>query len=126
MKLSELDPKLVGTLDDGALWFDCPFPACQANPAGVHRVRVAISSAPYHERDPRPGEPNHDNRGMPAPDYAGPPLPPLRKVKVWQALGNFSDSLTIQPSIDIIEADAQGNKIRTLCWHGFITNGEIR
>jgi len=106
VKLTDLDPKLKGSLQDGVLDFDCPFPACQA--AGPHRVRVAISAAAFHERAPRPGE------------YPG----KNGKVKVWQASGSFPDTLSIQPSIDIIESDAQGNKIRTLCWHGFITNGQ--
>lgn len=102
IRLSALHPHLHGTLADGALYFDCPFQGCS------HSIRVAVSSKPFHERAPRAGE------------YAG----KNGQIKVWQASGVFPETLTIQPSIDIIEADEQGNKIRTLCWHGHITNGE--
>jgi hypothetical protein len=109
MMLRDLSPELVGTIADGVLYFDCPFPACRQSPHGPHSVRVPISSAPSHERSPRPGEPAQSNG----------------KVKVWQASGAFPDTLTITPSIDLILADKNGNKIRTLCWHGFITNGAV-
>lgn len=122
MRLSELNPQLRGTLAAGTLRFDCPFPACNKG----HRIVVAISDQPYHERQPIAGlDSGHDNRGAPAPDYSGPPLPPLRKVKVWQASGTFPDTLTLAPSIDVIEADEQGNKKRTICWHGFVRNGDV-
>jgi hypothetical protein len=109
-RLADLDPVLKGTVEDGFLRFDCPHPGCS------HQVGVHISSAPYHKRPLRPNEMgwvDHPSRGA----------PPI--VKVWQASGEFPDSLTLRPSIDIIEADEEGNKIRTLCWHGFITNGAI-
>jgi hypothetical protein len=104
VRLTELDPKLVGSLEDGVVTFDCPFPACQAK--GPHRVRVPVSSAPFHKRDPRPGEHGSKNDG---------------KVRVWQASGSFPDSLTLVPSINIVDDDD-----KTICWHGHITNGEAR
>ena len=107
MRLRELNADLVGTVADGVLYFDCPFPACRAAPSGPHSIRVPISSAPFHERAPRANEPT-DRRG---------------RVKVWQASGEFPDTLTIKPSIDIIDEDGKGNKVRTRCWHGFVTNG---
>lgn len=100
MRLRDLEPTLHGTVDDGVVWFLCPHPGCD------HHVRICISAAPFHERPPR-----EEGRAKPE--------------KVWQASGEFPDSLTLQPSVDIIEADEQGNKIRTLCWHGFVTNGEV-
>ena len=102
MKLRDLNPHLKGRIADGVLSFDCPHPGC------AHRVRVEISHAPYHERAPHIGEARA-----------------VKAVKVWQATGKFPDTLSLLPSIDIIEADEQGNKIRTLCWHGFVTNGEV-
>lgn len=105
MRLTELDAELSGTLADGYLWFMCPFPGCS------HGIRLPISSAPFHERDPR-GE--HDY-----------PRARNGKVKVWQASGEFPESLTIQPSVDICEMNEAGEKIRTICWHGHITNGAI-
>jgi hypothetical protein len=104
MRLRDLDPHLNGTVSDGVLSFNCPHPGCE------HSVRVSISSAPYHERPPRGTMEMMQKNGM---------------VKVWQASGEFPDSLSLAPSIDIIEADAHGNKIRTLCWHGFVTNGDV-
>src|SRR6266404_3775452 len=99
MRLTALDPELDGTLADGALWLDCPFPACQAT--GPHRVLVPVSSAPFHERDPRQG------------DHPG-AIRRNGKVKVWQASGMFPDSVTIQPSVNIVSEETG----QTLCWHG--------
>ena len=107
MKLAELEPELVGTVADGLLSFDCPHPSCNRG----HRVRVSISAAAFHERPARSQAEMAGRTG---------------KVKVWQATGVFPDSLTLSPSIDIIEANEKGEKIRTLCWHGFITNGDAR
>lgn len=100
-RLRDLDPELFGAVEEGKLYLDCPFPACERG----HRVCVMVSSKPYHER---PSE--HD---------------PKRVVKVWQASGEFPDTLTLTPSVDLIEADENGKKIRTLCWHGHITNGAV-
>lgn len=108
-RLADLDPVLKGTVEDGFLRFDCPHPGC------THQVGVYISAAPFHTRELREHERVFEN-----------PAGPIPKVKVWQASGEFPDTLTLQPSIDLIEADEDGNKIRTLCWHGFITDGEIR
>jgi hypothetical protein len=104
MRLVDLEPELSGTLADGVLWFDCPFPACQQR--GAHRVAVAVSAAAFHEREPRPNELGIIDRKT-------------GKVKVWQASGEFPDSVTLQPSVNIVD-DAG----KTLCWHGHITNGE--
>lgn len=46
-------------------------------------------------------------------------------MKVWQSSGSFPDSLTLNPSIDLIEANAAGQKVRTICWHGWIKNGDV-
>jgi hypothetical protein len=104
MMLRDLRPELVGTIADGVLYFDCPFPACQQSPHGPHSVRVAISAAPFHERQPRPTE--HGNKDG--------------KVKVWQASGVFPDTLTLAPSVNLVDDEGQ-----TICWHGFITNGAV-
>lgn len=103
MRLAALDPELSGSLVDGILKFDCPFAACQAR--GPHRIWVAVSSAPYHEREPRAGEAAVVSRNG--------------KVKVWQATGEFPETVSLQPSVNLV--DDQGN---TTCWHGFVTNGE--
>ena len=41
MKLADLDPKLQGTLDDGFVIFDCPFPG------HTHRQYVKVHRAPF-------------------------------------------------------------------------------
>jgi hypothetical protein len=38
-------------------------------------------------------------------------------VKHWQASGEFPDTLSLAPSVDASQVG---------CWHGFITNGEVR
>ena len=91
-------------MEDGTIWFLCPHAGCS------HTIRIPISSKPFHERAPRNAHEHSNGIGV---------------VKVWQASGQFPDTLTLSPSIDIIEADAKGNKIRTLCWHGHIQNGQI-
>lgn len=102
MKMSDLIPGLEGSLDDGAIWFQCPFPRCQATTQ--HRIRLAVSSQPAHERDPQKGE---------VPGKNG-------KVKVWQASGDWPDGLTLSPSVNIVDDNGA-----TLCWHGTIANGEV-
>jgi cell division transport system permease protein len=42
-----------------------------------------------------------------------------------QAKRFSTETVTLAPSVDIIEADAEGNKIRTLCWHGWVQNGTV-
>lgn len=37
--------------------------------------------------------------------------------KVWAATGTFPDSVSLYPSVDASKAG---------CWHGYITNGEVR
>jgi hypothetical protein len=105
VKLSELDPKLNGTVRKGVLTHDCP--VCKD-----HRVRTPISEKPFHEVSYSPKQ--FWKNGA------------ERMQKIWQASGKFPDTLSLSPSIDIIEADENGNKIRTLCWHGFIQNGDVR
>lgn len=102
-RLTALDAKLIGSVADGYLSFDCPHPGCG------HGLRVPISAAPFHEREPR-GE--HDY-----------PRAKNGKVKVWQATGEFPETLSLQPSVHIAETDDQGNVIRTICWHGHVTDG---
>lgn len=105
MRLADLDSRLVGSLQDGRLYFDCPFPACQAK--GPHRVVVTVSAAPYHERDPRTNEAQFADRKS-------------GKVKVWQAAGEYPQTVTLSPSVHLVDDNGQ-----TTCWHGFITNGEV-
>jgi hypothetical protein len=90
---------LKGTIEDGVVWLDCPHPGCE------HRLALRVTTG--------------------APHWIQRPESPGRKEYVWQASGSFPETLTLAPSVDVIEADAQGNKIRTRCWHGFITNGEV-
>src|SRR5258708_37672390 len=104
MMLSELSPRLIGRLEDGILWFDCPWHG--HSPQQQHRVRVAISREPYHVRAPREAD---------IPDRDG-------KVKVWQgSAGGFPATLTLVPRINIVKESGG-----PLCWHGHITQGEIR
>lgn len=44
-------------------------------------------------------------------------LPPAQDEKLWSRTGDTFEELTITPSID---ASKHG------CWHGFITNGEVK
>lgn len=104
MKLSELDPVLKGSPVKGQLHFDCPHPGCH------HRIVIQVSDQPYHEYPLNPEAVE----------------PPPTIIKVWQASGEFPDSLTITPSIDIVEVNEKGEKIKTACWHGHIINGEIK
>lgn len=113
MRLSELRPELQGTTADGWLMFDCPFPACERK----HKIRVAISAAPFHNRSYRREE---VHSAVPA-EYDE----KYGKVKVWQASGQFPDTLTLAPSVDVVELNEQGQKVRTICWHGHIQNGEV-
>jgi hypothetical protein len=107
MRLSDLDPKLVGTVEKGVLRFDCPLgTACPLGGGGVHAIRVHIHSAPFAEVD---GE------------------------KHWQASGIYPDGLTLVPSINeyALELDGEGKpvqpeRIAIQGWHGFITNGDAR
>lgn len=98
-RLADLEPSLKGTLEDGKLWLRCPYPTCD------HMLCLRVSSQAAH--------------WIQCQDSPG------RREYVWQASGSFPDTLTLQPSVDVIEADAQGNKIRTLCWHGFISSGGV-
>lgn len=98
-RLTDLNPELVGAVSEGKLYFDCPFPGCN------HTVCVMISAQPFHERPSQhPGQ---------------------RSVKYWQASGSFPESLTLQPSIDLVEVNEAGQKIRTICWHGHIRDGNV-
>ena len=104
-KLRDLHPKLEGTIESGVLIHDCPVDG------NAHRIRTPVSSQPFHEEDHDPPEfwPN----GKP------------RRKKIWQATGEFPDTLTLSPSINIVEVDPDtGEAKRTLCWHGFVKNGE--
>lgn len=107
MRLSELDPELTGTLEDGAVWHDCP--VCKGGAS--HRVRTPVTRQPFHEVSYDP--PQFWKNGT------------ERKRKFWQASGEFPDTLSLQPSINIVEVNEEtGAVIATRCWHGFITNGE--
>lgn len=86
MRLTDLAPKLEGTLDDGHLRFDCPYPGHD------HCLRVRVHRAPFAVVE---GE------------------------NTWQASGEYPDTLTLTPSIN---ADTPEHP----CWHGFITNGDVR
>lgn len=98
-RLADLHPSLVGSVSEGKIYFDCPFPGCE------HMVSVMISAQPFHERPSQ-----HDGQ---------------RPVKYWQASGSFPESLTLSPSIDLVEVNEKGQKIRTLCWHGHIKDGNV-
>lgn len=106
MRLSDLNPEIDGT--QGAirvLVHDCP--VCR-----THKVRTPISEQPYHEESYSPKA--FWGNGT------------ERKRKIWQASGEFPETLTLSPSIDLVEIDPNtGAKVRTLCWHGFIANGEV-
>jgi hypothetical protein len=96
MRLSDLDPQLVGTLEGGRLHFTCPFPGHR------HGIVIYVHREPYGEKVPDPalcgcGEPH----------------------RFWQAIGEFPDTLTLVPSIN---ADSPEYR----CWHGFITNGDAQ
>lgn len=43
---------------------------------------------------------------------------------LWDRKGDTFDTLTLGPSVDASGARHYDN-IKTPCWHGFITNGEI-
>lgn len=103
VRLTELHAELVGMVAEGMLLLDCPFPTC------THSLRIPISAEAFHEREPRSNS-----------DY---PRGKNGKVKVWQASGEFPETLTVTPSIHIAETDDQGNVIRTICWHGWIREG---
>lgn len=103
MRLTNLEPCIHGTVADGIMDFLCPFPKSDDHPR--HRIRIAISAAPYHERDPRDANDAMQKNG---------------KVRVWQASGEFPESLTLQPSVNVVD-----DKGVTLCWHGHITAGAV-
>lgn len=105
MKLSELDARLHGTLTDGHINFMCPHPGCS------HMVHVPVSAAPAFNRPLVPEQRTPGGK--------------IKTEHVWQASGEFPETVTLAPSVDIIEADAEGNKIRTLCWHGWVQNGTV-
>lgn len=105
MRLAELDPRLSGTESKGVLMHRCP--VCK-----THYVRTPISDQPFHEESYSPKKFWENGSEM--------------TRKVWQASGEFPDTLTLSPSIDLVEVDPNtGQKIRTLCWHGHIQNGEV-
>ena len=110
MKLADLNPRLKGSLADGVVIFDCPHPGCD------HQVRVCVSAGPYHERPKTADEMKFFTPGDPSFELT---------VKIWQASGEFPDTLTLTPSIDIVEKDEKGKVIGTRCWHGHVTNGAI-
>lgn len=49
-------------------------------------------------------------------------LPPAEDKFLWQRSGDTFESITLTPSVDA--SHAQGE--RTGCWHGHITNGEVK
>lgn len=113
-KLIDLEVELLDYTNEngvgrGILKYLCP--VCINNPIlGMrHSIRTPITSLPAHEVPYDP--PWFYKNGTEAKKY------------VWQAKGEFPN-LTLTPSINIVEKDENGNTIRTLCWHGFIVNGE--
>lgn len=110
MKLTELDASLKESHNgEHVATFQCP--VCVST--NGHYVRVRLSPQPFHERDPLPQDQSGD-------------VSRNGKVKVWQMSGVFPATFSIMPSIDLIDVDGKGNKIRTSCWHGFVTNGEAK
>jgi hypothetical protein len=105
VKLTELNPELEGTVESGVLKHDCP--VCR-----IHKVVTPISSAPFHEVSYEPQR--FWKNGTES------------KKKIWQATGSFPDTLTLSPSINIVEVNLEnGEVIKTVCWHGHIQNGEV-
>lgn len=108
MRLSELHAEMTGTLEDGAVWHDCP--VCKGDAS--HRVRTPVTRQPFHELSYDP--PQHWGNGT------------ERKRKFWQATGEFPETLTLSPSINIVEVDEEtGAVLGTRCWHGHIQNGAV-
>lgn len=108
MRLSELNPELDGTLEAGAVWHDCP--VCKGDAA--HRVRTPVTRRPFHEVSYDP--PEFWKNGA------------ERKRKFWQASGEFPETLSLSPSINIVEVNPDtGQVIKTRCWHGHISNGNV-
>lgn len=109
MRLSDLAPKLAGTVEKGVLRFRCPLGAACPFSYGdgtPHWIRVHIHAAPFAEIDGN---------------------------KHWQASGVYPDGLTLAPSINeySLELDGEGKpvepqRIAIQGWHGFITAGEVR
>jgi hypothetical protein len=105
VRLRDLNPELSGTVRKGVLTHDCP--VCK-----THRVRTPISNQPFHEESYSPKKFWENGAEM--------------TRKIWHATGVFPDTLTLSPSINLVEVDpSTGQAIRTLCWHGFIQNGAI-
>lgn len=50
---------------------------------------------------------------------------PVTRNHLWQRTGETFETLTLTPSIDYTKYD-NGTVRDPSCWHGFITNGEIR
>lgn len=44
---------------------------------------------------------------------------------LWQRSGETLETLTLGPSIDASGHQCGTDDIKTPCWHGFITNGEV-
>lgn len=93
MRLTDLEPKLVGTVERGVLTFFCPYPG------HGHKLRVPLTGGPAGEID---------------------------GVRHWHAEGTFPDTLTLTPSIDA-DGPSRRRKLNPgPCWHGFVTDGEVR
>ena len=50
---------------------------------------------------------------------------PVKRNHLWQRTGDTFETLTLTPSVDYTKYD-NGTVRDPTCWHGFITNGEIR
>ncbi|HKC40600.1 MAG TPA: DUF6527 family protein [Gemmatimonadales bacterium] len=51
--------------------------------------------------------------------------PETGRRHLWQRTGETYETLTLQPSVDYTRLD-NGEMRDPTCWHGFITNGEVR
>lgn len=100
MRLADLKPKLLGTLEAGVVVFDCPSGA-------KHRLRI------------------HVRRG-PAGDGPRLDAEPAATVRYWQATGEFPESLTLSPSVNEQHVDPETGSVVHQCWHGHIRDGAVQ
>lgn len=97
VRLSELNPKLKGTLRKGVLSFDCP----------VHGEEGQIQVSFTEDFKIR----TNDDGTVVADEYA---RHVIDGTVHWGAVGEFPETLSVQPGVGVA-----GH------WHGFITDGWV-
>lgn len=98
MRLTELNPEWYGWHGTGGrIGVSLDCPACKDNKA--HRVFVPFAN-------PVEGKPEQRNH-------------------LWTRTGETFETLSLSPSVDYTKYD-NGTVRDPGCWHGFITNGEVR